>query len=234
MHKNFIGATIILAIMLYMPGFSFAQTQPAITDYSDMFSGAYTISAAVNLFNKPAYTGTVNIRNKRGIHKLLWSIPNAPRYEGIGIVVDGILCAGWGMGGYYGVVVYKVDGGKLKGKWTASNLEGIGTEDLEGPPGLNGVYRITGSISPGTHKGYPGNVTINKNGDVYLVTWLLETESYSGVGILEDNLLIIGWGVGRSTGVVYYRIRNGVLEGRWTIPQATTIGIENLSRAKRD
>jgi hypothetical protein len=216
---------------------SFAETEAigsSLLDYQDMFSGAYTITEAVNLFNKPAYTGTVNITNKRGIYKLLWNIPSSPRYEGIGIVIDDILCVGWGTGGNYGVVVYKVDGGKLKGKWTASNLESIGTEDLEGPPGLSGVYRITSSISPTTHKGYPGNVTINKNGDVYLVTWLLESESYSGVGILEDNLLIIGWGVGQTTGVVYYRFKDRILLGRWTIPQATTIGIENLSRLKRD
>jgi hypothetical protein len=148
----------------------------------------------------------------------------------VGIVVDNILCVGWAESGSYGVVVYKVEGGKLKGRWTTSKLEGIGIEDLEGPAGLNGVYKIVSSVSPETNRGYPGNVTINKYGDIYLVTWLLESESYSGVGILEGDLLIIGWGIGRKTGVVYYKMKNDTLLGRWTIPQATEIGIENLSK----
>lgn len=220
--KNITRVIFLLLIILHSSTSLFAQ--------QSSLPGRYKISDSVNLFGKPSYTGTVNITNKRGIYRLIWNIPQSPRYEGVGIVVDNILCVGWSESGSYGVVVYKVEGGKLKGEWTTSKSDGIGKEDLEGPKGLSGVYEIVSSVSPETSRGYNGRVTINQYGDIYLVTWLLESESYSGVGILEGDLLIVGWGVGQKTGVVYYKIENNTLLGRWTIPQATKIGIENLSK----
>lgn len=218
-RKKFIKliSIFLLTEVLCFPHFVFA----------DSLSGTYTITLGLNP-SKTTYKGTVDITDIAQTYKLIWKIPVSPVYGGIGIIIDNILCVGWSSGGDYGVVVYKVEGGNLKGKWAILGSDAIGSEDLEGPAGLNGVYKIVNSFSPQKGQGYMGTVTINKNGEVYLVNWTLPSESYSGIGILEDNLLIVGWGVGHYVGVVYYRIKDGTLLGRWAIPEETKIGIENL------
>jgi hypothetical protein len=106
------------------------------------------------------------------------------------------------MGSRYGVVVYQVSGGTLKGQWATAMSPALGSEDLEGPPGLNGTYQITKAAGP-DGKSYAGSVTIAPKGDAFAVTWTLPTESYSGVGIQQGDLLIVGRGeAGKGAGVV--------------------------------
>lgn len=194
-------------------------------------SGVYAITYGLNPSNKTTYTGNVYIAQGGETYKLLWEFFGSVPYAGVGIVVDNTLCVGWSSGDGFGVVVYKVEEGKLKGRWTSSALGGlIGFEDLEGPVGLNGVYKIVNSLNPQTNMGYSGTVSINPEGDVYSLNWTLASEAYSGVGILCNDLLIVGWGVGQSVGVFGYQIDDEKLFGRWAIPAITEIGVENLSK----
>jgi len=194
-------------------------------------SGKYEILYGVNP-NKTKYTGILQIINLGETYKLIWKIPQFTVHEGIALLVDNILCAGWNAGGYCAVVAYKIEGTKLKGKWADSKSGLIGTEDLEGPVGLNGVYTITNAYNPKTGGSYSGTVSINKNGGVYLVSWSLPSESYSGIGILQDNVLIVGWGLGQNTNVVGYKIEDKTLLGQWAMSGTTEIGIENLSKSE--
>ncbi|MEI8350260.1 MAG: hypothetical protein WCI77_08915 [Candidatus Omnitrophota bacterium] len=192
-------------------------------------SGKYEIIYGVNP-DKTKYTGILQIINLGETYKLVWKVPQFTIYEGIGILVDNVLCVGWNAGAHCGVVAYKIEGSKLKGKWASSKSGSIGTEDLEGPAGLGGVYKITNAYNPDTGSNYAGTVSINKNGEIYSVNWSLLSESYSGIGILEGDLLIVSWGVGQNTGVVDYKIEDKILIGRWATPGNTGIGIENLSK----
>lgn len=219
MDKKRIVALLLVMILCFL-NLAFAET--------DELLGTYTITEGINP-SKTTYAGTLNITKTGEVYKLVWNIP-FPIYDGIGIIVDHILCVGWSArGGNCGVVVYKVEGGKLKGTWATSDSGAIGTEDLEGPAGLTGVYKIVNSFTPRSGKEYSGTVSINKNGAVYLLNWALARENYTGVGILEDDLLIVGWGSGQTAGIVYYQIKDGILLGRWATPQDTQIGTENLS-----
>jgi hypothetical protein len=191
-------------------------------------SGNYAIVSSANPGGGAAYTGTVQISRVGEVYQLAWSIPGTPPYRGVGIEMDGVLAVGWSSGGSPGVVVYRVTGGQLAGKWAAGSGGGLGTENLSGPPGLSGGYQITSAQNP---KGgsYTGNVSIGKNGDTHALSWTLPNESYTGIGILRGQVLAVGWGAG-GTGVVSYQVNGSRLDGVWADARGGALGSEVLEK----
>jgi hypothetical protein len=194
-------------------------------------SGKYTIQSATNPGGGGGYKGTVNITKTGDVYKLAWAIPNSPPYSGVALTEGSTLAVGWGMGARYGVVVYRINGGKLSGKWaTAGSGPTPGTEELVGPDGLNGVYTITSGKGP-DGKSYSGTVSITPSGSTYAVRWALANETYSGVGIREGDTLIVGWGeAGQGAGAVSYQVSGSSLVGKWATPGGTALGTETIAR----
>jgi hypothetical protein len=199
---------------------------------SDPLLGNYSITYAQVPVSKASYKGMINIAKKKDAYRILWKFPGSTLpHLGVGIVVDNVLCASWGIGRYCGVAVYKVKGGRLKGKWADSSSFLIGTEDLEGPPGLRGEYKVINSFAPQANQGYSGTVLIEKYGEVYLLNWIVNTGSNRGIGILLGDLLIVSWGSSeQDMGVVAYKIEGKELSGVWAAPTGEGIGIEDLSK----
>jgi hypothetical protein len=211
-------------------GSSGEAATPSTVAAAGELDGTYKITAASNPGGAGTYSGSVTLKRTGGSYQLAWDIPGSPGYSGVAIPVGSTLGVGWGMGAHYGVAVYQVNGGSLKGKWATALSPDVGTEDLEGPPGLNGTYKITKAAGP-DGKGYEGNVAIAPKGQTFEVTWTLPTESYSGVGIQEGDLLIVGWGeAGKGAGVVSYKINGATLAGRWGAPGAPQLGTESLTK----
>ena len=98
---------------------------------------------------------------------------------------------------------------------------------------VEGNYTIAkGANANGSR--YGGTVVISKSGNSYQLNWLLADsgEQYSGVGILRDNILSVGWGSGNSVGVVSYKVEGDTLNGTWTIAPGGRLGIEVLKKAR--
>jgi hypothetical protein len=194
-------------------------------------SGHYTIASASNPGGRGGYSGSVTITKHGDLYSVDWTIAHTPPYTGVGIVEGEIFGVGWGLGKAYGVAVYRVAGGQLKGKWATSSSGGrAGVEDLSGPPGLNGIYKITLGKDGDLGKPYTGNVTIKPAGAVYDVTWHIPGNDYSGVGILDGKVFTVGWGsAGKGAGVVVYDVGSG-LNGKWAQPHGTQLGTEVLKK----
>lgn len=192
-------------------------------------SGNYNIASASDIQGRP-YRGAVKINRTGESYQISWSIPGNQSYTGFGIPVGDVLGVGWGVGGRFGVAVYEINGGVLRGKWTGSGLNGaVGIEVLQGPDGLNGTYKITESRSVPNGNPYTGSVIITPNGDTYTVMWNLANESYSGIGVRQGDVLVVGWGIGsRSVGVVGYTVVGNWLNGKWANPGGTKTGTEKL------
>jgi hypothetical protein len=195
-------------------------------------SGSYTIASSSKPGGAGAYTGSAKVRKTASTYALDWTVTSSAPYHGVGIPIGDTLAVGWGEGSEYGVVVYQVAGGKLDGAWATSATGGAtGTESLEGPAGLDGSYKITSGTNP---KGvrYGGTVDIATHGDVRWVTWRLASGTgYSGVGILDGDTFIVGWGIaGKGAGVVDYKVSGPTLTGKWAVPGGTTLGSEVLER----
>jgi hypothetical protein len=150
-------------------------------------------------------------------------------YSGIGIPTDRTLGVGWSMSADCGAAVYRMAQGRLRGRWTTSRQPGaFGVEVLEGPAQLGGTYQIIEGTRPGTAAAYFGTVTIFPNGQTYRVLWNLADGSRVGVGILEADTLVVGWGTGTHAGVVLYQLSGRRLSGRWAPLGSPTLGLEVL------
>lgn len=194
------------------------------------FAGGYTITAASNPGGGGRYAGSVSIAQAAGYQTIDWTIANSPPYAGVGITAGDKLGVGWGVGGNYGVAVYKITGGKLTGTWTSKGLTGVGAEEIEGPASLDGTFTISKSRTP-DGKSYTGTVTIEPTGDTYAVTWATTAGSYSGVGIKDGDLFVAGWGKGgQGAGVVLYTKTATGMDGIWATPGGRTLGTETLGK----
>lgn len=100
----------------------------------------------------------------------------------------------------------------------------------------DGIYSLTGSAGEGPAS-YTGTVEIRfrpGTGNVYDLTWKIGgAQEQWGVGILQDNILSVGYyeqagGTVRDAGVVSFAVGNGTLEGEWTSLQGGRTGYEQL------
>ncbi len=205
-----------------------APAAEVATPDPDGIAGAYHIAAGHNP-NGTTYAGDVAIAKQGGVYQLSWTIGGSAAYAGVGLHVGDVLGVGWGPGGAPAVVVYRVNGGKLSGTWAAGARAGVGEEDLDGPAGLSGTYRITRGKNP-DGSSYTGSVTIKPHGKLYQLAWSIPGTSYAGVGILKGDVLSVGWGSGSVPGVVAYAVGAQSLDGVWANPGDTSQGSERLER----
>lgn len=175
------------------------------------------------------YAGTVTIAKDGPTYTLQWELGKGGDYVGSGLVSEKVLAGAYGGGKPYGLMVYKVNGGTLTGQWLVGGKKTLGEETIQGSADLGGVYKITSAKNP-DGKAYTGTVTIARNGGAYAVNWTLANESYSGVGILHGDLLVVGWGQGADYGAIVYDIAPGRLTGEWASAGAGPLGVEKLEK----
>jgi outer membrane lipoprotein-sorting protein len=215
-----IKSLLIFILVAGFPARTFAAQDPA---------GIYSITRGLSA-NDFAYTGKVTVESKgRGLYYLSWDIPDSEAYRGLGLIYGDALEVAYSSNPDFGLVVYKVSGGKLFGDVTGSR-QGMQFrhENLEGPAGLNGIYRIVDAEGVNGVE-YSGTVEIRPFGEVYNLTWTIGEYNYDGVGILEGNRLVVGWGAG--VGVIHYVIKGNELKGRWAASGANRKGVEDLALA---
>lgn len=80
----------------------------------------------------------------------------------------------------------------------------------------SGVYKIAEGSANFDGSPYTGKVAITNVGKYYNVAWTVAgNSSYKGVGLMMDNVLGVGWGVGGRAGVAVYKISGDSMSGRW-------------------
>jgi hypothetical protein len=85
-------------------------------------------------------------------------------------------------------------------------------------PSIVGNYTCVGMNPQGGT--YRGSVSIIRMGDTYMMNWVVGTEKYAGIGILEGDVLAVSY-YGTASGVVVYKVeKGGKLSGKWTLPSA--------------
>ena len=115
------------------------------------------------------------------------------------------------------------------GVWMCLGISSSFAEDGK----IGGTYAVQGT-NPGGKVSYTGTVTITPTGKVYQMDWKVGN-TYSGIGIVNGNILSVGWGnlAQAGYGVVTYTIQsNGVLSGTWAMAKGTELGTETLTPMK--
>lgn len=209
-----------------------AAVQPAVAAPAGplAIAGMWRITSAANLSGQP-YGGTVSMQQAGPTWDMAWTLQDGSAQKGVGIDLgNGILAAGWGGAGAFGVIVYDVAGGTLTGTWAQHGVAGQGSEVLSGPATLGGNYTITTGRSP-SGAPYTGSVVIRQVGQLYDLTWTTGGQGQRGVGRLEGTKLIAGWGIGVGAGFVRYQLTSPTrLEGVWAPVGGTTTATEILER----
>ncbi|HTL47054.1 MAG TPA: hypothetical protein VL688_03220 [Verrucomicrobiae bacterium] len=192
-------------------------------------AGSYSISHGMGPGGSE-YSGEVEIEDLGDeVFSVGWNTGGGTAYHGIGLHDQNGLAAAWSDADSYGLVIYKVEGGKLYGDWISNTTEfDLGTESLEGPSGLNGVYQIVDAAGEDGGAAYSGTVEIRPSGQIYRLTWHINNIVYTGVGLLRGDFLFVGWGIG--AGVIYYEIKGDELIGRWASQSSDQVGSETLVR----
>ena len=93
-----------------------------------------------------------------------------------------------------------------------------------------GTYRVSGT-NPGTGSTYSGTVTVERNGDTFLVAWTIAGTRQIGVGIGKDDFLAVSYRSGDAIGIALYRPdQNGGWKGIWAPIGSQTLGTETWIR----
>jgi hypothetical protein len=190
-------------------------------------TGVWRIVDAKNQLGQP-YTGTVTI-TQRGKVFTVSRDTSAGTYSGMGLEDEGHLYVGWDAHGSPGTLVQHVQpDGTLTGRWTATDMLGMGAETWTGQRGeIAGTYAVAGrNASAGD---YTGTVDVSRVGDVYYLVWHIGSGELLGVGLRAGDRFCVGWGSG-TVGVVDYAFTGDHAQGRWADFREHGVGVENLSR----
>jgi hypothetical protein len=93
-----------------------------------------------------------------------------------------------------------------------------------------GTYRVSGT-NPGSGSTYFGTVTVERNGETFLVTWTVAGGRQIGVGIGKDDLLAVSYRSGNAIGIaLYLPDQAGGWKGIWAPIGSQTLGTEIWTR----
>jgi len=219
------GAVLVSACTTVLPAAS-VQADDAATIRID--PGAY--HAAGKTAGGKAYEGDVAIQPLGHVKAVLWRLNSGDAYKGIGLEAGSVFGVAYGNAKPFGLAVYRVDGGRLDGRWSlaVANGKGVGREVLQGPAGLDGSYTISQGENPdGTL--YKGRVEIKPTGKTYTLRWFTPQPADVGTGVLVNGVLVVAYGQEPGFGVVAYQREGDHLHGLWAGGLGRDIGSEDLT-----
>lgn len=167
--------------------------------------------------NTPELVEQFDIGMSEKAYRLTWVV-EGNNYSGVGILQGDILSVGWGATDECKTMIYEIQpDGTMDGLWGSrvTATEYARPASHWSPGSIVGTYTITGTYSDG--EPYDGTIEITPYGAVYHIHWDMGVTQRDGVGILQDNMLSIGWGTEQETcSVTSFRVRtDGTMDGIW-------------------
>jgi hypothetical protein len=96
-----------------------------------------------------------------------------------------------------------------------------------------GTYELSGA-NPGNGSEYSGTVTVQRNGDTFLVIWTFAGSRQVGIGIGRDDLITVSYRSGNSIGIAVYRPDGDGGKGIWAPAGSQNLGTEVWTRRRSD
>ena len=225
-----------MRIVMYLRGFAVALalcTSGCVASAGDIATGPY--NATGTAVDGTAYSADVGLDARGKAYALNWTRADGLVYRGKGLELDGVLGAVyWAERDGFrapGIVVYRIDGGKLAGVWLPEHGNGqvLGREDLVGSPDLEGRFEIALGQRPDGGR-YSGHVMIERRGDIYYFHWYAPRDSFIGNGVRIGNVMVVGYALGRAPGTIAYCVTSDELSGAFAYGAETRLGHETLRR----
>jgi hypothetical protein len=227
----------ILAVLVFVDATSSSARadQVALTMHPEL-GAEYEFAAAVD---NQAASGMALVTANDQFYDLFRRGTDGFLATGFGLQVDGVLGAvlvPYPRRTYpgLGLVIYKIDGGSLKGfrlpEVVLKQERRVGREELEGPPTLNGRYRITLSENPFGQPYYDGTVEIAPHGEIYQVRWFTPDLAYFGTGVKLGDVFVAAYSQRGAPSVVAYCIGPDWLIGIGGLSDRKTLSDQTLHR----
>jgi hypothetical protein len=206
------------------------------TNRTNGVEGIWLIANSEQGTQKRIFTGKLDIQEHQESFRLRWQ-NEAGDQQGLGVQVDTILAAAWGLDGKpYGVIIYSPDAkGVYHGLTAASTFGGLtGSEIVKGlklDP-ASGTYELAG-LEPGLDGfSYTGKLTLVRRGDYYQCRYQQGDSVRKAIGFREGNRLVVCWSEGEKFGAAAYIFDRGYRNatGRWALYGNETVQPEYLSR----
>lgn len=145
--------------------------------------------------------------------------------EGMGLTTRAVLGVAWGVEPY-GVAVYELDRGTLKGRVVTTAASGIEHQELVGPPGFEGTYKpVNNPVG--------GSITLTPNGETIRVAYELSGQALEGTALKSGSTLVVSLGMpGAGGGVAVYTRRTKGYDGRWATLGSNAVGREKLKKGR--
>lgn len=180
---KFARRLLLLALLLVVPTMVSAQDAASWT-------GNYQVTG-VDLDGTP-YEAGLEIVEMAGYTQFMWNYADASSVEiGVGLLLgDGLMAVAYDMTCVIQVFNISANFSSMSGPWAAA-FAGLGSETatLTSSTDTLATFDVSGSYPDGTS--YAGTLEVATEGnDVYTLTWTLDSETYSGIGIGGDGLLV--------------------------------------------
>lgn len=229
--------TILLLGALVCVGCAPAQHQPAAPPtVQPSLQGKYDFHAEVP--GEGSVSGQSWITPRGQTYDLSRSAVGGGSATGFGLQIDHVLGAvivPYPRRFYpaLGLVIYRIEGGMLKGFRLPEIDEQrqAGREELAGSPGLNGRYEITLSENPYGQPYYQGFVEIVRHGEAYLVRWYTPGLAYRGIGVRLGDVFIAAYSQNAVPGVLAYCVGADGLVGVGARADRPTLSTQSMRRA---
>lgn len=178
------------------------------------FAGSYKIE-------DPNYEDLKLEISKRGEYYLLeWIIPASEPWYAYGVSIDNYLAVSEG-GEDATLAIYKLQGSKLSGLW----CDGEEVQPFDMTSGAEGLEPSEKSFT-GTYQGestdeetgenYTYTLKLRRSGDCYQAEEeFTDGVTASGFGFALDDMLIVGFPIGGSMVVKFYRMKGSRLDGKY-------------------
>lgn len=222
MKKSWIVLVAILAVCAlsvscgdkgFDLGFGKKEEAPTeVTSGSRGFTGTYKVGG-------DGYTATLVITETGRNYHLVWTFPDGSAYYGKGLEVAGVLGVVYEGEAAGGIAAYKKSGTGITGLWAGVDDEELYYERSKNAAKLQksrrdieGDYEIEGTNPDGGT--YTGQLSIVPTGETWAAMWLTGGEAY-GMGLVVDEVVVLGYGTDDGLGVAVYEITGSTLDGVW-------------------
>src|SRR5262245_47198313 len=79
-----------------------------------------------------------------------------------------------------------------------------------------GTYRVEGNNPGNSGARYTGTVTVERTGETYRVTWVINNQRFSGTGIVNRDIFSVSYSASNQAGLAVYSEEAGNWNGIWT------------------
>ena len=216
--------------------FMLAWAWMGASNRNNSVAGNWRVASSAAGADSGKFVGSLSITPLDESFALLWNTP-AGDNKGIGIQMDTLLAAAWGLDDKsYAVAIYSPQpNGNWTGLTTHNQAEGTtGTERIAGMDldRASGTYELSGTEAGPFGLTYQGQLILNRQGDYYEARYWTGDSVRKAIGFRAGTRLVVVSSEGEKFGAALYTFNRNYsrAQGVWALYGSSRVNVEYLRR----